>query len=159
MGDYMEPSYRAIMPGSVRNRPPGPVETGPALPSQAMPGIGVDQALVTTIVAAVMEIITKYGGLPTKEVRFDTFTAHAIVVGVNSILLDEPVRRERRAVTIINTHAANALWFGPAQSVAVNNGGFLASNGGNISLPINENNRVYGVSNAAGTVVSVVQYA
>lgn len=160
MGDYMEPGYRTIMPGSVRNRPPGPVEAGPPLPAEAAAAAGaVDQNLVAAIVTAFMQVITKYGGWPTKEVRLDTFTAQAIIVGTNPILLDEPIRRERRAVTIINSHPLNALWFGPAETVRVNDGGYLAPNGGNINLPINENIRVYGVSNGAGTIVSVVQYA
>ena len=96
-----------------------------------------------------------------REIPFDSWEAYAFVVGVTPLWLDTAaiLRRGRRSVLVINSHVANALWLGHSSSVAINGGVFVAAGGGAIALPISERAQVWAVSNAAGTVVSLAQFA
>lgn len=134
----------AILPGSLR-RPPTPlVEAGGAVAAQA-----ANQDLLRAIL----------GGLPVAEVPFGAWQVNSYLLGTtNAILIDEPFRRNRRAVVITNTHATNDIWIGPDSTARVNLGEKIPPLSSR-SYPMREIVRIYAISNAAGTVVSVSQFA
>ena len=144
-GDLIEPFASTVLPGSLRKKPKlRPIEKG---------------SMAAAFAEALRSVIEEFGGLPVRQVECKTWEAFAYVIGVNPVRIDLPIRRDRRSLTVINTHVANQLWIGPTQAVAVNSGAFLAPNGGNISIPLNEDSHVFAVSNGAGTISSIVQYA
>jgi len=142
MGDYAEPSFYAIAPGSLRPFPPATREAQYANPLQVAQG-GAEDA-------------HKFQW--TRETPFDAWDAFAYILGaVQPIRIDLPLRRPRRAVLVTNTSAAAFLWIGPSESVRVNSGLFVPPQG-SVSLPLNENCQVFAISSAAGSVASICQF-
>ncbi len=134
----------AILPGSLR-RPPNPLVEGGDL---AFPG-GQAQDVLRAIL----------GGLPVAEVPFGAWQVNSYLLGTTTaILVDEPFRRNRRSVVITNTHATNDVWIGPDSTARVNLGEKIPPLSSR-SFPMREIVRIYAISNAAGTVVSVSQFA
>jgi len=142
LNDYGESGFFGkVAPGSLRQLQPATAEQ--AVAGQLPVGIPAEVAFRWV-----------------KEVSFDSWEAYAFAVGVLPIRLDDPriLRRDRRAVLVINSHVANGLWIGHSAGVAVNNGAFIGPNGGAISLPLSEKAQIWAVSTAAGTVASIVQF-
>jgi len=142
LGDYLEQSFSHQAPGSRRPLPPSTQEG--VLPGQHPVGVPEDVPFKWV-----------------KEVTFDTWEAYAfLVTAVAAIRLDAPqfLRRGRRAVLLINSDVANAVWIGHSGSVAINNGCFLASGGGAISLPLSEKAQIWAIG-AGPAIVSIVQFA
>jgi len=132
LGDAGENFFQQFAPGSLRPLQPSTGEAGIVPPPTAV-----------------------------REVPFDTWEAYAFVVGLVPLRLDTAaiLRRDRRAVMVVNSHVANGLWLGHSAGVAVNNGVFVPPNGGAISLPLSERAQVWAVSSGAGTVASLAQFA
>jgi len=168
MGDYVEPFARHIEPGGRRPMPPKPIEAYvPPIPgTPGMPGDGVvaiNPAMLETLIEAQLRALAiikeREGAIPTIEERMHTATAEAFTVGTTAVQLDAITRRERRAVMLTNTSLVNTVWYGFSATVGINNGGYLAPGGGTASLPIDENVQVWTIATAAGTVVSILQFA
>ena len=141
MGDI---PLESILPGSLRRPPTSLVEGG-----------GGPMALASN--EAMLRAIL--GGMPVAEVPFGAWQVNSYLLGTtNAILVDEPFRRNRRAVVITNTHTVNDVWIGPDSTTRVNLGEKIPPLGSK-SYPMREIVRIYAISNAAGTVVSISQFA
>lgn len=141
MGDI---PLEAIMPGSLR-RPPAPLVEGGGGPMAS----ASNEDLLRMIL----------GGLPVAEVPFGAWQVNSYLLGTTvAILVDEPFRRNRRSVVITNTHGTNDVWIGPDSTARVNLGEKIPPLGSR-AFPMREIVRIYAISNAAGTVVSVSQFA
>lgn len=142
LGDYAEPSFYGIAPGSIRHMPPLTRET------QFVDPLAVSQGAADG----------PYKFQWTRETPFEAWDAFAYVVGaVTPIRIDLPLRRPRRGVLVTNSSLAANVWIGPSESVRVNNGLFVAPQG-SVSIPLNENCRVFAIASAVGTVVSICQF-
>jgi hypothetical protein len=147
MGDIDDPLQFAILPGSQRKPPPGLNERGDPLPG--MPGSPSPEDVLRSIL----------GGLPVAEVPFSVWQVNTYLIGTtNAILVDEPFRRNRRVVVITNVDAANDVWVGPDSTTRVNFGEKIPPLGSR-SFPLRELVRLYAISNAAGTIVAISQFA
>jgi len=156
MGDIFDPYASRIEPGSLRRPPALPLEGGP------LPAASGVQSAAPGMVEAIIEAFNRLkrgSGLPVQEVPHSLVQLNSYLLGTtNAIQIDEPLRRERRIVVIINTSALNDVWWGPDSTTRVNFGDKIPANVGR-SLPLSERVRIWAVSNAAGTVVSVLQFA
>jgi hypothetical protein len=142
LGDYAEPSFYPINPGGLRPLPPQTREAAYANPLQVSQGMNEEA----------------YKFQWTRETPFDGWEAFAYVLGaVTPIRIDLPLRRPRRAVLVTNSSLAANVWIGPSESVRVNNGLFIPPQG-SVSIPLNENCRVFAIGSAAGIVVSICQF-
>lgn len=139
VGDYGERLFHQVAPGSNRTAPPGMAVTPGQLP------VGQSDALPFQLV---------------KEVPFDDWLAYAYVIGAAAVRLDVPANllRGRRAVKIVNTHVANAVWLGHSPSVAVNNGDYVPPGGGAVAIPLSDKAPIYAIASGPATIVSLSQY-
>jgi hypothetical protein len=163
LGDFFDPLATRIQPGSIRRPPPGMIEGGPAPAPESAPGAPAVAAYGEQLVASLVEAFNRlsllHGGIPAVEVPCGVWQVNAYLLGVaNAILVDEPVRRNRRIVVVTNTHVANDIWVGPDSTTRVNFGEKIPAQGSR-SFPFKELVRLYAISNAAGTVVAVSQVA
>jgi len=142
MADYMEPLFHKVAPGGLRKLPPSTAEV--ALPGQIPVGAPADVPFRWV-----------------KEVVFDTWEAYGIVVGAAPLRLDAAniLRRDRRAVMIVNSHVANGLWIGHSASVTTASGLFIPAGGGAVSLPLSEKAQIWAVATAGGTIACLIQFA
>jgi len=142
LGDYAEQSFYPIAPGGLRPLPPQTREAAYLNPLQVSQGMGEEA----------------YKFQWTRETPFDGWEAYAYVLGaVTPIRIDLPLRRPRRAVLVTNSSLAANLWIGPSESVKVNSGLFIPPQG-SVSIPLNENCRVFAIGSAAGIVASICQF-
>jgi hypothetical protein len=115
-------------------------------------------AMAEALAAALETVFAKYGGMPVRERPFRFWQAYAYVVtAAGPIHMDLPILRNRRAVVLVNSDPANAVWYGPTASVRVNNGGFLTFGGAPVSLPLDENCQVWAIAAAGAPVISAIQ--
>lgn len=155
LGDIQDPLAQRILPGSLRRRPPSLIEGGPAAPPAGVAGGDAASA----ILAAFAALKGAHGGFPVAEVPCGAWQVNSYLLGVTAaVLVDEPLRRNRRIVWITNTDPLNDVWVGPDSTTRVNLGEKippLSARG----FPFTELVRIYATSNGAGTIVSVSQVA
>jgi hypothetical protein len=150
MGDNFDPMTQRIFPGSVRPPNPNVNEAGPALVMS--PGAAQAESMIA-------DFIRRYGGPPVVEVPMSIWQVNSYLLGVGvAILVDQPIRRDRRIVTVTNTSAANDVWVGPDSTTRVNFGEKIPPLGAR-SFPLTERVQIFAIGSAAGTIVSVGQFA
>ena len=143
LSDYAEPSFYPIAPGGLRPLPPATREAAFLDPLKVSQGMGEEA----------------YKFQWTRETPFDGWEAYAYVLGaVTPIRIDLPLRRPRRAVLVTNSSLAANVWIGHSESVRVNSGLFIPPQG-SVSIPLNENCRVFAIGSAAGIVTSICQFS